>query len=62
MLIVEVKESGSLERALKILKRKFEKTGTLEQLRDRKTYQKPSIKKRETKLGAIHKKKYAKSN
>lgn len=62
MLIIEVKESGSLERALKLLKRKFEKTGTLEQLRERKTYQKPSVKNRETKLGAIYKNKYAKGN
>jgi hypothetical protein len=36
MLIVEVKESGSIERALKILKKKFESTGTLKDLRDRK--------------------------
>lgn len=48
MLIVNVKESGSIDRALKILKRKFEKTQTVKQLRERKEYKKPSEKRRET--------------
>ncbi|CAB4219159.1 RpsU Ribosomal protein S21 [uncultured Caudovirales phage] len=47
MLIVNVKENGTLDRALKVLKRKFEKTGTVKQLRSRKEFIKPSIKRRQ---------------
>jgi len=47
MLIINVKENGTLDRALKVLKRKFEKTGTVKQLRSRKEFIKPSIKRRE---------------
>jgi len=45
MLIIEVK-NGELEKALKQLKRKFEKTKTLRQLRNRKEYIKPSVMRR----------------
>jgi small subunit ribosomal protein S21 len=47
MLIVNVKDNGTLDRALKVLKRKFEKTGTVKQLRSRKEFIKPSIKRRQ---------------
>ena len=47
MLIINVKENGTLDRALKVLKRKFEKTGTVKQLRSRKEFIKPSIKRRQ---------------
>lgn len=46
MLIINVKDNGTLDRALKVLKRKFEKTGTVKQLRSRKEFIKPSIKRR----------------
>ena len=36
MLIVEVNEKQTIERALKVLKRKWDKTKTLKELRDRK--------------------------
>jgi len=45
MLIIEVK-NGELEKALKQLKKKFEKTKTLRQLRNRKEYIKPSVMRR----------------
>jgi len=54
MIIVPVKEGESIERALKKLKRKFEKTGVIKELRERQKFTKPSIKKRETKLKAIY--------
>lgn len=54
MIIVPVKEGESIDRALKKLKRKFEKTGVVKELRERQKYTKPSIKKRETKLKAIY--------
>ena len=47
MIIVQVKEGENIERALKKFKRKFEKTGVIRELRSRKTFEKPSVKKRE---------------
>lgn len=46
MLIVPVKEGDNIERALKQLKRKFDKTGTMRQLRARKQFTKPSVERR----------------
>jgi small subunit ribosomal protein S21 len=46
MLIINVKGADSLERALKILKRKTIDTKQLQNLRDRKEFVKPSIKRR----------------
>lgn len=54
MIIVPVKEGENIERALKKLKRKFEKTGVVKELRERQKFTKPSIKKRQTKLKAIY--------
>ena len=52
MIIVPIKEGENIDRALKKLKRKFEKTGILRELRDRQKFTKPSIIKREQKLKA----------
>ena len=52
MIIIEVKDSGSLERALKTLKKKFEKAGTVKQLRALTEFTKPSQKRREVVLKA----------
>ena len=46
MLVVQVKEGESIDRALKRYKRKFDKTKTMRQLRARKQFTKPSIVKR----------------
>ena len=46
MIIVPVKEGESIDRALKKLKRKFEKTGVVKELRERQKFTKPSVKKR----------------
>ncbi len=54
MIIVPVKEGENIDRVLKKLKRKFEKTGTLKEVRERQKYTKPSIKRREEKLKAIY--------
>lgn len=54
MIIVPVKEGESIDRALKKLKRKFEKTGTVKELRSRKTYDKPSAVKRVKMQKAIY--------
>jgi small subunit ribosomal protein S21 len=46
MLIVNIKGANSLERALKILKRKVADTKQLQNLRNRKEFEKPSVKRR----------------
>jgi small subunit ribosomal protein S21 len=53
MIIVPVKEGESIDRALKKLKRKFEKTGVVKELRERQKFTKPSIKKRDSIQKAI---------
>jgi len=63
MIIVNVKENESIDRALKRFKKKFERTGVLKELRSRKFFEKPSISKRTEKLKAIYKQKmYAEEN
>ena len=54
MIIVPVKEGENIERALKKLKRKFEKTGVVRELRNRQKFTKPSVVARERKLKAIY--------
>ncbi|HOW32632.1 MAG TPA: 30S ribosomal protein S21 [Bacteroidales bacterium] len=54
MIIVPVKEGESIDRALKKLKRKFEKTGVVKELRERQKFTKPSVKRREEVLHAIY--------
>jgi len=46
MLIIPVKDGENIDRALKRFKRKFDRTGTMRQLRARQQYTKPSVKKR----------------
>ena len=57
MIIVPVKEGENIERALKKFKRKFEKTGTVKELRDRQAFTKPSIRKREQVKKAVYEQK-----
>ncbi len=54
MLIIPIKEGENIERALKKFKRKFEKTGVIKELRGRKAYKKPSVKRREEKIHAVY--------
>ena len=54
MIIVPVKEGENIERALKKFKRKFEKTGAIRELRARKNFVKPSLKKRDQMMKAIY--------
>jgi small subunit ribosomal protein S21 len=54
MIIVPVKEGESIDRALKKLKRKFEKTGVVKELRERQKFTKPSVKQREAVMKAIY--------
>lgn len=54
MIIVPIKEGENIDRALKKLKRKFEKTGVVKELRTRQKFTKPSVKLREQRLKAIY--------
>ena len=46
MLIIPIKDGENIDRALKRFKRKFDKTGTKRQLRQRQTFSKPSVSRR----------------
>lgn len=46
MLIIPVKDGENIDRALKRYKRKFDRTKTMRNLRERKQFTKPSVKKR----------------
>lgn len=52
MLIIPVKEGENIERALKRFKKKFERTGTMRQLRSRQHFTKPSVERRKEILKA----------
>ncbi|HBG87530.1 MAG: 30S ribosomal protein S21 [Bacteroidales bacterium] len=54
MIIVPIKEGENIERALKKFKRKFEKTGTLRELRARQAFEKPSITNRDKRKKAVY--------
>ena len=57
MLIIEVKEKEGIDRALKRYKRKFQNTGLIKELRKRKEYTKPSVRRRNEVLKAAYKEK-----
>ena len=57
MIIVNVKENESIDKALKRFKKKFERTGVLREIRSRSYYEKPSIKKRDEKIKAAYRQK-----
>jgi small subunit ribosomal protein S21 len=46
MLIINIKENESIDKALKRFKKKFEKTGILKELRSRTAFEKPSVTRR----------------
>ncbi len=52
MLIIPVKEGESIDRALTRFKRKFDRTGTMRQLRKRQQFTKPSVERRQQVLKA----------
>ena len=46
MIIINIKDGESLDKALKRFKKKFEKTGVLRELRSRQAYEKKSVTRR----------------
>ncbi|HLT81009.1 MAG TPA: 30S ribosomal protein S21 [Cyclobacteriaceae bacterium] len=57
MIVVNVKENESIDKALKRFKKKFEKTGVLKELRSRTSYEKPSVRRRNEVIRAIYREK-----
>ena len=57
MLIINIKENESIDKALKRFKKKFEKTGVLRELRARTSFEKPSVTRRTEVLKAIYRQK-----
>lgn len=55
MLIINLKETDTVDKALKKYKKKFEKTGVMRELRERQAYIKPSIKRRKEVIKARYK-------
>ncbi len=46
MIVINIKENESIDKALKRFKKKFEKTGVLRELRARTAFEKPSVRRR----------------
>lgn len=57
MIIVNVKENESIEKALKRFKKKFDKTGAVRELRARQHFVKPSVKRRDEVIKAAYRQK-----
>lgn len=59
MIIIPVKEGENIERALKRFKRKFDRTGTMREIRRRQAFEKPSVTRRKQRLHAMYKQQLA---
>ncbi len=57
MIIINVKENESIDKALKRFKKKFERTGVLKELRARTFYTKPSVSRRDEIIKAKYRQK-----
>lgn len=55
MLIIDSKDCENIDKALKKYKKKYEKSRTLLQLRERQSFTKPSVRRRKEVLKAIYK-------
>ncbi|HQU60582.1 MAG: 30S ribosomal protein S21 [Phaeodactylibacter sp.] len=54
MIIVEVRENESIDRALKKYKMKYNRSGIMRELRDRKQFTKPSVRRRNEMMKAVY--------
>ena len=57
MIIIDVKDGENIDKALRRYKRKFQNVGIIKELRKRKEFTKPSVKRRNEVLKAVHKEK-----
>ncbi|HEB61713.1 MAG TPA: 30S ribosomal protein S21 [Bacteroidetes bacterium] len=58
MLVINVKEEESIDRALKRYKRKVQSTKLIKELRKRQHFTKPSVARRQEVLNAVYREKY----
>ena len=58
MIIVNIKDNESIDKALKRFKKKFEKTGILKEIRSRSYFEKPSVKRRNEILRAAYRQQF----
>lgn len=61
MIVINVKENESIDKALKRFKKKFERTGVLKELRSRSAFEKPSVERRTEIIRAKYKEKMQQS-
>lgn len=54
MIIINIKDNESIDKALKRFKKKFEKTGVLKELRSRTAFEKPSVTRRHEVIRAAY--------
>ncbi len=54
MIIIDVKDGENIDKALKRYKRKYQATGIIKEVRKRKEFIKPSIKRRSELLKAVY--------
>lgn len=54
MLIIDTRESDSIDKALKKYKKKFDRSGVLREIRRRQAFTKPSVKRRNEVLKAVY--------
>lgn len=59
MLIIQVKDGESIDKALKKYKRKYEKAGILKKLREKQQFVKKSVLRRQEIIRAIHRQRLA---
>lgn len=57
MIIINIKDNESIDKALKRFKKKFERTGVLKELRSRTYFEKPSVQRREEFIKAAYRQK-----
>jgi small subunit ribosomal protein S21 len=62
MLIIDTRDSDSLDKALRKYKKKYEKSGLLKELRTRQAFTKPSVRKRNVILKAKMTQDYIRTN
>ncbi|CAI8192636.1 MAG: 30S ribosomal protein S21 [Bacteroidia bacterium] len=55
MLLINLKENDTIDKALKKYKKKFERTGVVKELRERQQFTKPSVKRRKQLIKARYK-------
>jgi small subunit ribosomal protein S21 len=59
MLIIDSKDCENIDKALKKYKKKYEKSRILNQLRERQSFTKPSVKRRTEVLKAVYRQQLA---